>query len=1007
MSSISRSTALLISLTSLIGNTSLKGQVSLDYSTDFETGEGYILNAPLSGDWTTDSSSITISDESVYSNFQAVKIPASDPEYMLSLGFDPLSATVVYVDYYAKMTASSPQSLPLLTIPETSVALGLTSFEASNGGWILLNGDGQGDGQWIAAGDLASLDGNSLSDWHRVTLRLNLVSNQWDAYVDGSLVAVDLGFAEAMTVSSEALLLYGNATGLTFIDKFSLRTTNPLFIDSDGDGMSDVFENANGLNPSADDRDLDADSDGLSNIEEFAFGLDPQDGTDAATDLDGDGYSNLMEASYGTNPLVMSEPISGILLFEKWNNISGGTVSKLTSHADYPDNPDSVSYISTLDMPQNVGDLFGVRIRGYLVPEVSGNYHIWLSANNRGEVYLSSDSFASNAALIAYNASQNSYGEWDQDSTQKSSLISLNAGEYYYFEVLYKEGSNNDHLSIAWTKPDSTFEIIPPTAIATLVPNDSDLDKLPDTYEQIIIDADSNDAYGSFSDVLSSDDFDGDGLTNGEEWAIGTSSITNDTDGDGISDDYEVSSNILDPLDSNDGVSDFDEDGYSAALEFVMGTDPEVWNGSIDGYVVSEEWHGVSGSTIALLLADTDYPDAPDFSYAQTSLDYPRNLHDDFGVRIRGYICPDVTGSYYFQLASKDYGEFWLSSGNDPANMTLAAYVDNSTTAYQDWTNAASQTSATLNLVAGEYYYFELLMKDDSLADHLSLRWNKPDGNFEILSAQNLATYATGDVDRDFVSDVYEQVAVDADPNDNLESVWDVLPTDDLDGDGLDNVTEMSLGLSLTDPDTDGDGLPDAFEQSIVDFAVNDGFDSHTSVLPNDDFDGDNVTNLEEYQIGSDPTDADTNDDGRNDDFEWAVISASETDSIQTISDVQALGAAHDVDGDGLTDIYEYTVGLALNLSDTDGDGLEDGWEAGEGYSAAINEGQTGAFGDIEGDLLANKTENVIGSSASTIDDTASILATTQKTGGDFAIILIGRGEFTISEASGDSLLTD
>lgn len=68
-------------------------------------------------------------------------------------------------------------------------------------------------------------------------------------------------------------------------------TTQPFtltvaFQDSDGDGMSDSWESANGLNPSdATDGAGDGDADGLSNLEEFLGGTDPTvfDGPGAPT----------------------------------------------------------------------------------------------------------------------------------------------------------------------------------------------------------------------------------------------------------------------------------------------------------------------------------------------------------------------------------------------------------------------------------------------------------------------------------------------------------------------------------------------------------------------------------------------------------------------------------------------------------------------------------------------------------------------------------------------------
>ena len=100
-------------------------------------------------------------------------------------------------------------------------------------------------------------------------------------------------------------------------------------------------------------------------------------------------------------------------------------------------------------------------------------------------------------------------------------------------------------------------------------------------------------------------------------------------------------------------------------------------------------------------------------------------------------------------------------------------------------------------------------------------------------------------------------------------------PTGDPDGDGLSNEMEELLGTDPNDPDSDddgtndgddafplnprgqtnvdGDNLGDEFEQLIVD-AFED-YDSIEDVGPEDDPDGDGMTNLREFTWGTDPTD--------------------------------------------------------------------------------------------------------------------------------------------------------
>jgi len=100
-------------------------------------------------------------------------------------------------------------------------------------------------------------------------------------------------------------------------------------------------------------------------------------------------------------------------------------------------------------------------------------------------------------------------------------------------------------------------------------------------------------------------------------------------------------------------------------------------------------------------------------------------------------------------------------------------------------------------------------------------------------------------------------------------------PAGDPDGDGLSNAMEELLGTDPNDPDTDddgsndgddafplnphgrtnvdGDNLGDEFELLIV--AAYPAYSSIEDVGPDDDPDGDGVSNLVEFQWGTDPTD--------------------------------------------------------------------------------------------------------------------------------------------------------
>ncbi|MEN0063144.1 MAG: hypothetical protein AAGA48_13395 [Myxococcota bacterium] len=132
--------------------------------------------------------------------------------------------------------------------------------------------------------------------------------------------------------------------------------------------------------------------------------------------------------------------------------------------------------------------------------------------------------------------------------------------------------------------------------------------------------------------------------------------------------------------------------------------------------------------------------------------------------------------------------------------------------------------------------------------------------------------------------------------------------TDDLDGDGLTDEEEEDLGSDPLDPDTDNDGLTDGDEVNEYD----------TDLL-DPDTDDDGLTDGDEVnEHDTDPLDPDTDDDGLNDGDE---VNEHDTDPLDP-----------DSDDDGLTDGDEVDVHDTDPLDpDTDDGGKSDGDEVEEG----------------------------------------------------------------------------
>ncbi|NLF17945.1 MAG: hypothetical protein GX595_11955, partial [Lentisphaerae bacterium] len=129
---------------------------------------------------------------------------------------------------------------------------------------------------------------------------------------DGGMAVEDFTHAYP-SIYAEAYSLvaadYGVGSAAGQADWFAAGKDLRGFDDADGDGMPDAWEHAFGLDLTADDAGNDADGDGLSNLYEYLCGTRPDrertDGTtlDAQLDsVDADGVINAHEQTYGTNP---------------------------------------------------------------------------------------------------------------------------------------------------------------------------------------------------------------------------------------------------------------------------------------------------------------------------------------------------------------------------------------------------------------------------------------------------------------------------------------------------------------------------------------------------------------------------------------------------------------------------------------------------------------------------------------------------------------------------------
>ncbi len=112
--------------------------------------------------------------------------------------------------------------------------------------------------------------------------------------------------------------------------------------------------------------------------------------------------------------------------------------------------------------------------------------------------------------------------------------------------------------------------------------------------------------------------------------------------------------------------------------------------------------------------------------------------------------------------------------------------------------------------------------------------------------------FVQNDVDQDGLLDTWEQQIIDHNETDAISTIFEVLPDDDYDSDGLSNLEEFQFGTDPCNPDTDGDGFQDGIEKNS--FGTN-------PLLA--DSDGDGLSDFDEIVLHrTDPLRADTDNDG-------------------------------------------------------------------------------------------------------------------------------------------------
>ena len=442
------------------------------------------------------------------------------------------------------------------------------------------------------------------------------------------------------------------------------------------------------------------------------------------------------EVSTLVGPIDTGCDASGNITADFWYDAPGNNIENLPLGRT----PDEKKVLNIFETPVDANDNYGVRVRGFVCAPATGNYTFWIASDDNGELWVSTDDNPDNKKKVAFVPGWTNAREWTKFASQKSAQIRLEKGKKYYVEALMKEGGGGDNLSVGWTLPDGKQERpIPGSYLSPYVGTD----KLP---QIVSIDPIADKITTSPAFNVNASATSGLGLTyaivSGPATIAGKKITLKGTPGVVKVKVSQAGNNVYKAAESTRSFTVFEEGTNSCE-----GT----------GSIVQETWKNVPGMTIADIPANT----SPDATKSISLFEIAPDTDDEYATRIRGFICPPVTGAYTFWIASDDHGELWLSTNNQVNKKRKIAHV-NGWTPYRNWTFRNGQQSARINLVAGQKYYIEALQKEGGGGDNLSVGWQLPDGSMERpIPGNRLIPYSASSTQQGFTP-IEESIALSA-----------------------------------------------------------------------------------------------------------------------------------------------------------------------------------------------------------------------------------------------------
>lgn len=350
---------------------------------------------------------------------------------------------------------------------------------------------------------------------------------------------------------------------------------------------------------------------------------------------------------------------------------------------NYPYSPNRIIPLLSLASPSNYNNNYGSLIRGFIQAPETGSYMFNLTGDDDSKFFLSTDSMTANITEIAYIDGWTDEDEHDKYPSQTSSVIQLEAGEFYYFETHQKEGGGGDFIRGHWKTP-STI-------------NSPEWEVIHGIY-----------LYDYVCDLPCP--------------VKGTA--CDDSDPTTINDQEDGACNCA---------------GTPSALPFPCIGDR--------GSLTALYYDNISGSEIDDLTSHVSYPDNPTRFEDINMFLGPTTTGSQYGTRVRGYLRAPATGNYTFNITGNNEVSLLLSSAEVPNPATdQICFIDGDTGRF-DHEDEPTQTSTTIMLTEGQFYSIELLHKESFGSDYFYVFWKTPyqtDTLWRVLDGSFLYKYKEG-----------------------------------------------------------------------------------------------------------------------------------------------------------------------------------------------------------------------------------------------------------------------